>query len=202
LRGGSPGPLAGVVRHNRMDLRGLVALFGKLNSLLNNEPLETAEGLDLFGLSRYLHRRGAAERAESTCIAARDCGLPLPFDRQAQRELARMAKRRGEYLRAATIWADLLQDDQFRLVACEELAVYHERRTKNFGKALEYARLGIKELRAQCAGSSYLSRTAAALRRMEQLTKRAARLELKLAKTHGGRAAPLLKRLRSSTTQE
>src|SRR6266850_1268548 len=37
LRGGPTEPLAGVVRHNQMDLRGLAALFGKINSLLS-EP--------------------------------------------------------------------------------------------------------------------------------------------------------------------
>src|SRR5499427_1863601 len=86
LRGGSATPLAGVVRHNRMDLRGLAALFGKLNSLLGSDSPEDGEemdALDLFGLSRYLNRKGEPARAESACRAARGCGLPLPFDRQA-----------------------------------------------------------------------------------------------------------------------
>src|ERR1700674_2704002 len=34
LRGGPTEPLAGVVRHNQMDLRGLAALFGKINAFL------------------------------------------------------------------------------------------------------------------------------------------------------------------------
>src|SRR6266481_4120061 len=54
LRGGPAEPLAGVVRHNQMDLRGLAALFGKINTLLS-EPADSAneiESLDLFGLSR------------------------------------------------------------------------------------------------------------------------------------------------------
>ncbi|PYU02204.1 MAG: hypothetical protein DMG34_16875 [Acidobacteria bacterium] len=91
LRGRSALPLTGVVRHNGMDLRGLAALFGKLNSLLDCQQQEEAEGLDLFGLSRYLERRGEAAKAESACVAARNRGLPLPFDGQAQRGLARMA---------------------------------------------------------------------------------------------------------------
>src|SRR5215469_8794129 len=37
LRGRSVAPLAGVVRHNRNDLRGLAALFGKLNTMLSCE---------------------------------------------------------------------------------------------------------------------------------------------------------------------
>src|SRR3977135_3001321 len=37
LRGGPTEPLAGVGRHNQMDLRGLAALFGKINALLSEE---------------------------------------------------------------------------------------------------------------------------------------------------------------------
>src|SRR5579863_1270820 len=48
LRGGSYRPLVGVVRHNRMDLRGLAALFAKLSSLLSSEQREETEALDLF----------------------------------------------------------------------------------------------------------------------------------------------------------
>src|SRR5712671_2030366 len=49
LRGGPTEPLAGVVRHNQMDLRGLAALFGKINTLLS-EPgaAEETQSLDLF----------------------------------------------------------------------------------------------------------------------------------------------------------
>src|ERR1700722_2808951 len=71
LRGGTADPLAGVVKHNQMDLRGLAALFGKINSLLDErQSLAAEESLDLFGLSKFLQRRGAGERAHSTCIKA------------------------------------------------------------------------------------------------------------------------------------
>src|SRR5216683_5419437 len=72
LRGGPAEPLAGVVRHNQMDLRGLAALFGKINALLS-EPAGAAneiESLDLFGLSRFLQRRGENDRAHSACAQA------------------------------------------------------------------------------------------------------------------------------------
>src|SRR5437763_1008846 len=54
LRGGAPEPLVGVVRHNQMDLRGLAALFGKINELLcqTTDGASEFESLDLFGLSR------------------------------------------------------------------------------------------------------------------------------------------------------
>jgi len=191
LRGRSPLPLVGVVRHNGMDLRGLAALFGKLNALLDCRQQEETEGLDLFGLSRYLQRRGETERAESACVAARDRGLPLLFDGQAQRELARMAKRRGEHAAAAAIWEALLQDVQCRRAACEELAVYHERRTKNFSKALEYARAGLKELR-RATGRSNDALTTTGQRQIESIMKRIARLEARLNAAAKRNTAPLL----------
>src|SRR5215470_6622177 len=76
LHGGVPDALAGVVKHNQMDLRGLAALFGKINALLApGEPgMEEVDSLDLFGLSRYLRRRGESERAHFTCSKALDTG--------------------------------------------------------------------------------------------------------------------------------
>src|SRR5437867_9893065 len=53
LRGGPVEPLAAVVRHNQMDLRGLAALFGKINALLSQQTdaAHEIDSLDLFGLS-------------------------------------------------------------------------------------------------------------------------------------------------------
>src|SRR5262249_44652004 len=72
LRGRSVAPLAGVVRHNRNDLRGLAALFGKLNELLTKEEHDRdTDGLDLFGLCRFLRRWGCGGGGGAACGAAR-----------------------------------------------------------------------------------------------------------------------------------
>jgi hypothetical protein len=194
LRGGSPAPLAGVVRHNGMDLRGLAALFGKLNSLLDCQQREQTEALDLFGLSRYLQRRGEATKAESACVAARDRGLPLPFDTQARRDLAQMAKRRGEHAAAASIWEELLEDAECRSAACEELAWYHERRTKDCKKALEFARAGLKANRDRSVRVKYVPSTAAEIGREKRLARRVARLETRVKAEDSQDSAPLLGR--------
>src|SRR5216684_3472465 len=70
LRGGPAEPLAAVVRHNQMDLRGLAALVGKIDALLASDEERDAESLDLFGLSRFLQRRGESQRAHSACTQA------------------------------------------------------------------------------------------------------------------------------------
>src|SRR5271157_4706450 len=114
LRGGTGQPMAGVVKHNQMDLRGLAALFGKINSLLESREKRFGEtdSLDLFGLSRFLHRKGEKDLAHSACAYALDAGLPAEFRPQATRELALMAKRRGEIERAVALWHELISDPQ------------------------------------------------------------------------------------------
>src|SRR5438132_12886943 len=156
LRGGPAEPLAGVVRHNQMDLRGLAALFGKINTLLS-EPADSAneiESLDLFGLSRFLQRRGDADRAHSACAQALEIGLPAEFRPQARRDLAQMAKRRGEHTRAAEIWLEIVADGHDGIHACEQLAIYYERHAKDFPRATEFAQLALAKLRRQRSVSS------------------------------------------------
>ena len=155
LRGGPAEPLAGVVRHNQMDLRGLAALFGKINTLLS-EPADSAneiESLDLFGLSRFLQRRGEDDRAHNACSQALAIGLPAEFRPKARRELAQMAKRRGEHANAADIWLEIVADPRDGIHACEQLAIYYERQAKDPVRAAQFAKLAITTLRRQRANS-------------------------------------------------
>jgi hypothetical protein len=185
LRGGPVAPLAGVVKHNQMDLRGLAALLGKINTMLGKSPeiLEEAESLDLFGLSRFLQRRGETGRAQSACAQALAIGLPPDVRPKAQKELALLAKRRGEYGRAAEIWKEMAADSQDEVHACEQLAIHYERRVKDMHRAIEYAKLGLVKLRHQesslSRGSPYPSLTAKCTRRERLFRVRLARLERK-----------------------
>lgn len=150
LRGGSADPLAGVVKHNQMDLRGLAALFGKINSLLDERQSLAAEAsLDLFGLSKFLQRRGDNERARSTCVQALDAGLPPEFRPRATRELALMAKRRGDGDSAAALWQELAGDPADGIEACAQLAIHYERKAKDFEQAFQFAQLALSKLQRQ-----------------------------------------------------
>src|SRR2546422_5046631 len=181
LRGGPAEPLAGVVRHNQMDLRGLAALFCKVNELLSAAPnaVNEIESLDLFGLSRFLQRRGDPDRAHSACAQALAMGLPAEFRPKARRDLALMAKRRGEHALAAEIWQEIAGDPQDGIHACEQLAIYYERHAKDLVKATEFARLAIAKLQRQRANSRDPVLTARFARREKKLLKRVARLEKK-----------------------
>jgi uncharacterized protein len=181
LRGGPAAPLAGVVRHNQMDLRGLAALFGKINALLS-EPAGAANeiaSLDLFGLSRFLQRRGEDDRAHSACAQALAMGLPAEFRPKARRELALMAKRRGEHSLAAEIWHEIAGDPQDGVHACEQLAIYYQRHAKDLAKAAEFARLAIAKLQRQRTNSRDPFLTARFARLEKKFLQRVARLEKK-----------------------
>src|SRR6202171_1414999 len=153
LRGGPAEPLGGIGRHNQMDLCGLAALFGKINELLSNDNSTSGEidGLDLFGLSRFLRRRGEPARAHSACSQALNAGLPAEFRPKARCDLALMAKRRGEHSLAAEIWHKIVGDPQDGIHACEQLAIHYERHAKDLVKAAEFARLAIAKLLRQRA---------------------------------------------------
>ena len=190
LRGGSPDPLAGVVKHNQMDLRGLAALFGKINSLLDDRgSLDTEESLDLFGLSRFLERRGERERAQSACSRALHVGLPAELRPQAKRELALRAKRQGDWKQAAEIWQELAGDRQDGVEACEQLAMHYERQCKDFARALEFAELALMKIERQGWTSRDPLWHARRARRQEKLMCRVRRLRHRIKRSA---SAPLL----------
>jgi uncharacterized protein len=192
LRGGPAEPLAGVVRHNQMDLRGLAALFGKIDMLLTEENRQDQEihSLDLFGLSRFLQRRGDSDRAHSTCSQALDLGLPAEFRPQARRELALLAKRRGDHEKAAALWrelaAEITGNDHDGIYACQQLAIYYERRVRDFARAAEFVQLALAKLRRLRAGSSDSYAVARCLRLEETLLNRVTRLQHRIKLHKGG----------------
>ncbi len=179
LRGGPAEPLAGVVRHNQMDLRGLAALFCKMNELLSEVPnaANEIESLDLFGLSRFLQRRGEDDRAHSACAKALAIGLPAEIRPKARRELAMMAKRRGQHADAAAIWLEIAADPHDGVHACEQLAIYYERQARDMVKAVQFAKLAIAALGRRRADSRDPFLTARFARLEHKLLRRLARLE-------------------------
>ena len=193
LRGGTAQPLAGVVKHNQMDLRGLAALFGKINSLLESreDGFGETDSLDLFGLSRFLHRKGEKELAHSACAYALNAGLPAEFRPQATRELALMAKRRGDRERAASLLQELVANPEETVFACEQLAMHYERHTRDLARAVEFAQLGLKTLQRQF-GSSRDPYASTRHRRMEE--KFVCRLERLRHRMNSADTAPLLAR--------
>jgi hypothetical protein len=185
LRGGSPDPLAGVVRHNQMDLRGLAALFGKIDMLIASGDRGVAEfdSLDLFGLSRFLQKRGDCHRAHVACTQALDLGLPDALRPRARRELALLAKRRNDHEVAAALWheiaSDLTSNREDSIHACEQLTIYYERRLRDYARALEFAQLGLAKFRNVRGNALGSYPTACQLQMERKFLSRIARLEIR-----------------------
>ena len=173
LRGGPAEPLAGVFRHNQMDLRGLAALAGKIltmfdsgHGLADAAHHSTQDPLDLYGLSRLMQRRGEPARARELYETALGSGLPRQVERLAQRELAQLAKREQDYTRATSLWEELRRASSLTkrkspaitsedapaallaaIEAAEQLAIYYEHRAKQPQRAAELTAHAIAELR-------------------------------------------------------
>jgi hypothetical protein len=195
LRGGSLDPLVGVVRHNQMDLRGLAALFGKINSILASQDTDRngIDSLDLFGLSRFLERRGDRDRAQVACTQALQLGLPAEIRPRARRELAFLAKRRGDFHAAAALWHELAADPQDGVLACEQLAIHYERRDRDLGRAVEFARLGLAKVKRSCAHSRDPYAASRATRLAEKFVNRISRLESRAKPGKSGASLPVFK---------
>jgi uncharacterized protein len=201
LRGGPADPLVGVLRHNQMDLRGLAALFGKINTFIASQHTDRdgIDSLDLFGLSRFFERRGDSDRAHVACSQALDLGLPAEFRPRARRELALLAKRRGDHAAAAALWLELVTDPQDGVLACEQLAIHYERRAKDPARASEYARLGLAKLQRMRGHTRDPYAAARETRFAEKLLGRINRLEDKTKKKSVNRGAADLSLLSSQT---
>jgi uncharacterized protein YprB with RNaseH-like and TPR domain len=223
LRGGPAEPLAGVFRHNQMDLRGLAALAGKIlalfdsgNGLAGASHLGAQDPLDLCGLSRVMQRRGKPARARELYETALRSGLPSSVERIAKRDLAQLAKREQDYARAVLLWEELWQTStsaksrksgsvpdgarnalEAAIEAAEQLAMHFEHRAKQPRRAAELARRAIGELRsAERAG---VIEAARANKIEARLRRRLARLE-----RHGATASSpeLLRRANASYVRE
>lgn len=187
IRGGPAEPLAAVIRHNQMDLRGLAAILARIDGLLAaaERADEDVESLDLFGLSRFLHKRGDRDRAHAACSQALDIGLPAEHRPRARRELAQHAKRRGDHEHAVSLWQELAAEaassaEEAAVIdaihACEQLAMYYERRERNLDRAVEFIRLALAKVKQLRAASRSLYATPKLARIEEKLLNRAARL--------------------------
>jgi uncharacterized protein YprB with RNaseH-like and TPR domain len=194
LRGGPADPLVGVLRHNQMDLRGLAALFGKINTLLASPDTDRdgIDSLDLFGLSRFFDRRGDSGRAHVACSQALGLGLPAEIRPRAHRELALLAKRRGDHTAAAKLWLELAGDPEDGALACEQLAIYYERRAKDISRATEFARLGLAKLQRLRTSTRDPFAAARLTRVAEKLLVRISRLEGKTKNKSADRTAASL----------
>ena len=192
LRSGDPAPLRDVLSHNRLDLASLAILTGLACELVDGGPDAAGDARQCLGLGRVYERGGRRvdaggcyERAAGLTVQGPDrasltTGLGattgphqglLDVRAEALYRVAAARRRQRRHVEAARVWQSLIDLGRppglFEREALRALAVHHEHRLKDTGRALTFARRAYVE-----------ARTAAARREVQ---KRVTRLERRLA---------------------
>jgi len=148
LRGGCAEQIVPIFYHNQMDLAGLAALAGRVFSLLAAPESECQDALEVYGVSRICDRRGHSTRARDLYAHAIARELPKPTDASARAALARLAKREGDFARAASLWLEMRGMTREGLEAYVELAKYYEHRARRPEQAVQLLDEALAALRS------------------------------------------------------
>jgi hypothetical protein len=122
-------PLAGVLRHNRWDLLSLAGLIPRLERIYR-EP--AVFGADCRSVAAAHLAAGDPVRALAI-LAGNRCRL----EPAGLLDLARLYRRRGDWVQAVRIWEALAADGEAE--ARTALASFHEHRSGNLALALSTA---------------------------------------------------------------
>jgi uncharacterized protein YprB with RNaseH-like and TPR domain len=155
-----------IFHHNAIDLLTTACLTG-IVPFAYREPntARFAHGADLLGLARWFSGAGEHERAVALMRRAIDLGLADHLLFRTLWDVAALEKRLGHVEAALLVLTDLIASpNAYRIAAYEALAKHHEHQERDYARALE------------------LVRSARALADSEDLRKRQARLERRLAR--------------------
>jgi len=137
LRSRDPHPLLDVFRHNRLDITALAALTVHMANIFNDDGQSPDYvPTDLCAAARLFLDRGRQTEA---------CSLFEGLSRspsqtaalEARQALSLIYKRDNQWEKAVNLWEDLLRENPENLFAAEELAKWHEHRTRNFECAFQ-----------------------------------------------------------------
>jgi uncharacterized protein YprB with RNaseH-like and TPR domain len=132
LRRKHAGPLRDVLAHNRHDILALVALLGWLAHGLEGRFEATPAEVAGLGL---LWERADVERACACYEAALAAGLDGAQAQRVRLRLARWEKRRARWAAAKALWERATTATVFDPRPWEELAKFHEHRTRDLKTA-------------------------------------------------------------------
>ena len=144
LRDRDPGPLRGVLEHNRRDVLAMVGLCGVLGELLaDNAPSDPHLGLSLAKLWSTLGRSELSDvlfrnalSSRELCEEARERGMTW---------WARCLKKRNMAEQAALLWRRVLAHSPGHLEATVELAKWFEHQRKDYRTALLLVEGGLRD---------------------------------------------------------
>jgi len=134
--------LVPVFHHNAIDILSLACLTA-IVPFAFRAPEETAfrHGADMIGVARWACKAGRHEEALRLLRRGVDLGLPDDLLFRTLWDIGVMEKRLGRLDAALAVFTDLAASrNAYRLRAIRELAIYYERRERNYPKALETTR--------------------------------------------------------------
>jgi hypothetical protein len=174
LRTGDLRPLPRILAHNRGDLVALAALAARADALLAG-PAPGHDPVEWLGAARWFERR-APERSATFYEAALGAGLPAWLRLRAAWRLGRLWRRAGRAGDALRLWADAVaspEDAPLRLLV--DLAKIQEHHARDFGAALQSARLALAHTERAAAGEPGVALLETLRHRVRRLERRAAR---------------------------
>jgi hypothetical protein len=135
LRRRQTGALPKLFSHNRQDLLSLAALAGWVSRALSEPESLLLSAQEYVGLGR-LWEPWSPERSRQCYQTALDRGLQGPELEWLLLRLASLAKREQRWGEACTLWQAAIRGTaDFRLSPWEEMAKYHEHRSRNLSEA-------------------------------------------------------------------
>ncbi|MGG3798759.1 ribonuclease H-like domain-containing protein [Metabacillus fastidiosus] len=170
-----PDIIAGVLKHNEIDVLSLITLYIHL-TLKILKPEEYADETEHYEVARWLDSVGEREDAYMTYEKL----LPKGNKNEAKTKLAMAVhlKRQKQWDKAVELWESVLKFGNYTL-KCEagiELAKYYEHQKRDYDKALHYVSEVSKIIKEREQFLDFIGKE------KEELTKRRERLERKLIK--------------------
>lgn len=170
LRRRSAALLPKLFAHNRQDLLSLAALAGWMGRALSEPGRVSLSADEYVGLGR-LWEPWSPERGRQCYQTALDRGLQGPERERLLLRLADLAKRESRWEEACTLWEEAIRESaDFHLSPWEELAKYHEHRSRDLPEAFRVVAEALSLARARQVHPNVL----------EVLTHRLARLSRRL----------------------
>lgn len=129
LRGAGPEVLAGVVRHNELDLCATAVLGARLLAHVDGDMVGPVHAADRYRLALHLERRGEDQQRSERLLRDTVGAEHGPWDRRAAHRLAARLRRAGEpgEREALNLWRTLWRADPTDLRAARALAIALER---------------------------------------------------------------------------
>ncbi|WP_052703130.1 ribonuclease H-like domain-containing protein [Paenibacillus beijingensis] len=148
LADGNPEPLAGVFRHNELDMLSLAVLAIRFGHLLGGgigrELQAPSEPEEMLRTGLWLEKMGRREEAEALYarVTAAEAVSPSTLLPLAARD-----KKAGNWQRAVLLWQKAAAAMEEAAIpswsAHVELAMYYEHKCRDFGKALTFASVAL-----------------------------------------------------------